>query len=335
MDQTPRDGRGAHWREKIDAGQGPMPWSFTALWAVRLADLEKKLAEQLEQHGLQTYTLPWRRIGGYIYIGNSCKALFTQLLIHHLNKVVCIEFSDGGVSRLGEGCSMDFVDSFLGIMRVVILKPDSFNAVESGIHTIAWVKINLPSTKTKTLIKLWHTVGMFEVRGSSPLVYLFNTVLRRKHLELTGRAYSKKRSAAEVSNPSKKQCAAELDAVEVLSAMACTAGGVPAAMPTEGVSGGVPAAMTTESVSDGVPAPTVIPAVAAAFQRAETLERRAAVAEIRASAAELHAVATELHADAIELQVRVNAMHAEANRLDQRSAAMRAEAVRLEQAGWM
>jgi hypothetical protein len=352
-----------------------------------LFDLEKTFAEVLKVHGQETYTLPWRRIGGFVHIGNSCKSLFTQLLIHHLNKVVSIKFSDGGASRLGEGCDTQLLESFLGITQVVVLKPDAFDAVDSGIHTLAWVRANLHPSKSKAFVKHWHTAGMAEICGLDKQVYSFNADLRKRHLDTTDRASSKKRAADGVSNQSKRLCvkAAELDAVEVLHAMAgsrvpvaminasvpaaAVAAMVPVAMinasvppavvavriPVAMINASVPPAITTASAPVAMINASVPPAVVAAnvppaittasapttttlsaagvptsFQRAETLERRAAVAELRASAAELHAVAADLRVDAIELQARVNAMHAEANRLDQRSAANRAEAARME-----
>jgi hypothetical protein len=130
--------------------------------------------------GVKEYKLPWRKVWDMRRTGNSLRATFTQLMIHHMNNVVAIEFSDG--SRLGQACDMSADKGFFGIQRFTILQPDIFNGGKEfgSIHTIEWAKVHLEPVQAKANIRLWSSMGM---RQTARDEYTFSTTLRQRHLD--------------------------------------------------------------------------------------------------------------------------------------------------------
>jgi hypothetical protein len=198
------DHRGIHWRDKVAAGQGPKCSEHNVLWAECARRTETELYELLRKAGVKDYIMPWRRgFWTQNHTGNSIKALFMQLMIHHLNKVVAIEFIDG--SQLGHACDTSIDKGFMGIQRFTILQPEAFNgSTEYGaIHTVEWARTHLTPTQLKTNAKLWNSTGL---RISAENVYAFNPILRKRHLEFNARL-----NESRMQNPKKKKCAAQAE----------------------------------------------------------------------------------------------------------------------------
>ena len=113
------ENRGAHWREKVSAGDAPTPWKGNMVWAERIKLLEPELINLLQVLNINEFVLPWKRVDR-ILLGNSNKALYIQLMIHHLNKVVELEFTDK-VGLLGGNGKAVMSKDFLGIRNIKIL----------------------------------------------------------------------------------------------------------------------------------------------------------------------------------------------------------------------
>jgi hypothetical protein len=178
------DHRGLHWRDKVAAGQGPKVHEHIARWAECAIRIEAELFKLLAAAGVTNYRLPWRRLPGQNHTGRSLRVVFMQLMIHHLNKVVAIEFNDG--SPLGHDSDLSTDRGFMGIERFTILKPEIFDSGTGygAIHTVEWVRIHLTPAQLKTNTKLWNSTGL---RQSAENVYAFNPMLRKRHLELNHR----------------------------------------------------------------------------------------------------------------------------------------------------
>jgi hypothetical protein len=169
---TKTQGRGVHWRDKVAAGNPPGVASYTTLWAERFKHMEAKLKAQLPG-----YCVPWHR--AHMNMGNTGKVLFMQLLIHHVNKVVNLRFSDGA-GVLGRQSCLDLKNDFFGIVGFEILDPGAFDSDESAaceIHSIAWARANPTKVKFQSVLKLWTTYNFEESVDSSgnpaPALYAY------------------------------------------------------------------------------------------------------------------------------------------------------------------
>ena len=199
--QVSKGKRGTHWIEKFAAGNGPELASHVTAWAERSRTTELKLKALLPG-----YVLPWLRGKTAVAtrMGNSGKVLFMQLLIHHVNKVVRIQFEDGA-GELGEQCTVGVRGGFFGISCLRILQHDVFNSAEGGdIHTISWARTNMPKGKAQTVSKLWHSYGFSELRNADgTLEYTFSGDLRLRAQELGENEHKKhKGGAGAVATPS-------------------------------------------------------------------------------------------------------------------------------------
>jgi hypothetical protein len=189
------ENRGAHLRAKVSAGNAPKPWMMNVEWAKRIQSLEKKLAELLEVLNIHEFVLPWCRVG-CIPLDNCNKALFVQLVIHHLNKVVDLEFTDK-VGPLGGNNKVGMSKDFLGIEKIRILDQATFNADGTYIHSSTWARVRLPKAQYKTVSKLWTAVGLAESMDGN--TYTFDAELSTT---------SKKRAAEDnTEKPRKKHTA--------------------------------------------------------------------------------------------------------------------------------
>ena len=195
--QTPTktQGRGVHWRDKVAAGNAPAAASYTTLWAERCRNMEVKLRAKIPG-----YCLPWHRV--QIAMGNTGKVLFMQLLIHHVNKVVKLQFSDGA-GVLGNQSCLDLQNDFFGIVGFEILDPSVFDSNESvvcEIHSVAWARANPAKVKLQSVLKLWTTYGFEESANSSsnPTPILYTYVSGKRMTK------EKRQLAADASVPSKK-----------------------------------------------------------------------------------------------------------------------------------
>jgi hypothetical protein len=293
MDKPSEDGASQQiGKQGIDPGAS----RWVTIWANRTSELEKELATTLLQKAPNdpAYNLPWKRLG-CVMVGNSCKSLYMQLLIHHLNKVVELGFSDDSLP-LGGKCNVLLVDDFLGITQIKILNPEAFNSsqAEAYIHTVAWAKKYPHIAKPKTVNKHWHTVGMKEV-GDHGLVYIFDAKLRAQHLASGKNAHEKRVASNKLSSdppPTKKQRidVAVMPGVDV-NASAMTVLERDAATVLQNM-----------SVASGEPSN-------AALLDPADAQRRFQAAQIRVTAA-------ECTAQAAGLEIRVAALRAEALRLE-------------------
>ena len=203
---TKPDHRGLHWKEKVAEGKGPTCASHTTLWAECATRVEAELNELLHKTGRTSYVLPWRRHGVHCSSGNSIKALYMQLLIHHMNRVVEIEFCDRAMQRDSD---QEAEKNFMGIEKVAILQPEVFNNVNKDLYgtirTISWADENLALTQRKTMKKLWNTAGLGrENRHDRDKVYIFQPRLIQRHLDYKAQLNqmrSQKRQRESVESP--------------------------------------------------------------------------------------------------------------------------------------
>ena len=287
------ENRGAHWREKVSAGDAPTPWKGNMVWAERIKLLEPELINLLQVLNINEFVLPWKRVDR-ILLGNSNKALYIQLMIHHLNKVVELEFTDK-VGLLGGNGKAVMSKDFLGIRNIKILNRTAFNADGTYIHTIAWAKVNLPRAQYKTAAKLWMDVGLAEsIDGNT---YTFNA---------NSSPNSKKRAAADSAAESGKKHAPNPPGVMQ------PAPNLPSAL---------------ELMLSSHPAPCVTTAL---LRLLELSNQCSKVAALRAQATEMLASANLLRANAAELNTSAMAMNANSGRLEQLATSTFAEAARLE-----
>lgn len=215
---TKTQGRGVHWRDKVAAGNAPGVASYTTLWAERCRNMEVKLRAKLPG-----YCLPWHRV--QINMGNTGKVLFMQLLIHHVNKVVKLQFSDGA-GVLGNQSCLDLQNDFFGIVGFEILDPGVFDACETGvceIHSVAWARANPAKVKLQSVLKLWTTYGFEESVDSSsnPALYAYvsgKRMTKEKRQLVAEASLLKKKKHCEV--PASDQDA--IGALLMLSAPAAT-----------------------------------------------------------------------------------------------------------------
>jgi hypothetical protein len=322
------ENRGAHLREKVSAGNAPKPWLMNVEWAKRIQSLEKELAKLLEVRNIRGFVLPWCRVG-CIPLGNSNKALYVQLVMHHLNKVVDLEFTDK-VGQLGGNNLVGMSKDFLGIEKIRILDQKTFNADGTYIHSSSWARVKLSKGQFKAVSKLWTGVGLaVSMDGNT---YTFDAKLSTT---------SKKRAAEDdTEKRRKKQTAVIPDPIP----MAVSTSVIPHLVMPRQIPMAVmpPRPIPTLPVFHAVipqfmmprPVPTAVPT---AMHSAPTLlrvlelsDRRSKVAALRAQASNMLATANRLRVDAAGLNTDVMTMHAHSGRLEQLAATTLAEAARLE-----
>ena len=348
------ENRGAHWREKVSAGDAPTPWKGNMVWAERIKLLEPELINLLQVLNINEFVLPWKRVDR-ILLGNSNKALYIQLMIHHLNKVVELEFTDK-VGLLGGNGKAVMSKDFLGIRNIKILNRTAFNADGTYIHTIAWAKVNLPRAQYKTAAKLWMDVGLAEsIDGNT---YTFNadsSPNSKKRAAADSAAESGKKhapnppgvmqpapnlpSALELSDRRSKVEALRAQATEMLASAnllrANAAELNTSAMAMNANSGRLEQLATStfaeaarlELMMSSHPAPCVTTAL---IRFLELSNQRSKVTALRAQVGEMAAAAKLLHANAAESNARVMAMHADLGRMEHLAASTLAEADELE-----
>ena len=196
---TKTDQRGLHWKEKVAAGTWSKPYEHNPRWADCAIRVEAELHGLLVSVGVTDYSVPWRRVSDQNRIGNSLRVTFMQLMIHHINKVVKIEFTDG--SPLGRDCDLSPDRGFMGIQRFTVVQPEIFNGSTAygAIQSVEWVRRHLTPTHLISNIKLWNSMGL---RPSAENVYAFNPDLRKRHLLFNHRLN-------ETRSQKQKKCVAE------------------------------------------------------------------------------------------------------------------------------
>ena len=307
--------RGMHWKDKVEDGTFPKVHEHAVKWTKHAEKLKSMLTNQLRESRL-CFVLPWHRRGCVDLRGGSL-SLYAQLLIHHLNKVVELEFSNtDGI--FGGDDAISFDNGFFGIKRIKILDHVAFNENEFGIHTVAWAK-GREDIQVKTITKHWASVGMKEhpsVEEGVHLIYAFEKKLRTRHEQVNKNAQKRKADRNhEQQLKAKKGCVASAMTGEESEETTLSAAVTP-----EHTANAV-----LQVLKKAVPQPaTIEPYVPPSSTATQACERAPTGLELLAHVAAKQVQANAYRTKAAKMEAKAEQLRSDANRLDYEATALQA-----------
>ena len=178
---TMNDGRGKHWKAKVEQGEAPTPWKSTRDWVSKRQSMEEEFTE-LAQQIKQPVELPWKV--KKIQLGNTNKTLWMYLKMCSWTDVVKIKEEPG--------------TGLIGITEVIISKNkvDEFNMGPFPIFTYKAGATREEDDQRYTSLHHWRVAGfVMDEAEDDGFVMRFDLEIRDRVRERSTKAKRVRRAA--------------------------------------------------------------------------------------------------------------------------------------------